>query len=411
VEAVAAENPGGKGHEVGPQLHDMFATHHKVLHLDKFTAVMEQMRYSKTQEPHDNIFAIYAILQDRGFNISEPDYNKPVAEVYRETAVALIQTEGYRDLFFQIGLPKSTQIPGLSSWVPDWSHNKHVKECTQMLRKHKGATLSSDSSFRFDNDHRHLIIPGITIDTIAERSDFSLLHGHSGLGPNTKEFNLNQKPPHEFWNILENDMQSDFTEAAAVWNLRAIRSFLIFAGFQDGEPCLEKETVLFRSLCSMSWDLSALDSDSTSLRRLCTLIISALPSMAIHPSLRTTSSSATMSDHLPLERDAATKCVPEIDALTAIRKDPGMAKHFTSISQGLFYQTMFRTAQGHIGIAPYALKVGDEVALISGVDCPVIARPRSDFSELVGLAYIHDYMDGQRWKGSYGNHIREIVFV
>jgi hypothetical protein len=143
VEAVAAENPGGKGHQVGPQLHDMFATHHKVLRRDKITAIMEQMRYSKTQLPHDNVFAIYTILRNQGLNISELDYMKPVAEVYRETAVAMIQTEGYRDLFFQIGLPKSAQIPELSSWVPDWSHNKHVKECTQMLRKHKGATSAS----------------------------------------------------------------------------------------------------------------------------------------------------------------------------------------------------------------------------------------------------------------------------
>jgi hypothetical protein len=412
VEAIiAAENPGGKGHVVGPQLHDMFATHHKVLRRDRITAIMEQMRYSKTKEPHDNVFAIYAILRERGLKIPEPDYKKPVAEVYRETAVAMIQTEGYRDLFLQIGLPKSARISDLSSWVPDWSHNKHVKECNNMLSKHKGATLASGPEFRFDNDHRHLVIPGTTIDTIADRSDFSLLHGHGGLGPDTEEFNLNQKPPPEFWSIFKNDMQSNFTEAAAIWNIRAIQSFLIFAGFPNKKACLEEDTVLFRSLYSMSWDLAALDNDSASLRRLCTLIVSASPSTAIDTSLSKTSSSAVTSDHLLLERDDATKHVPEIDVLLAIRNDPGMAKHYTSISQGLFYQTMFRTAQGHIGIAPYTVEVGDEVSLISGVDCPVIARSQNDLSKLIGLAYIHDYMDGQRWESPSGNHLREIVFV
>jgi hypothetical protein len=191
-------------------------------------------------------------------------------------------------------------------------------------------------------------------------------------------------------------MQSHFTETAAVWNIRAIRSFLIFAGFQNKESWLDKDTVLFRSLHSMSWDLSTLDNDSASLRRLCTLIVSASSSGAIATSSSKTSSSAAKSDRLQLLRDTATKCVPEIDALLAIREDPGMAKHYTSISQGLFYQTMFRTAQGHIGIAPYTVEVGDEVSLIVGVDCPVIARSRNDLSKLIGLAYIHDYIDGQR---------------
>jgi hypothetical protein len=72
---------------------------------------------------------------------------------------------------------------------------------------------------------------------------------------------------------------------------------------------------------------------------------------------------------------------------------------------------MFRTAQGHIGIAPYTVEVGDEVSLIVGVDCPVIARSRNGLSKLIGLAYIHDYMHGQRWESPSGNDLREIVFV
>lgn len=392
VEAIAAERPGGKVHDVGSHLHDMFASHQTVIGRHTLTATMEQMRWSKTEQPHDNIYAIHTLLKDHDLAISHPDYDRPVGEVYRQVAVSVIQRESYPGLFYQIGLPKSSTT--INSWVPDWSQNKHALECTNMLRKHTGASSSSSPIHRFEHDYQHLIIPGVIVEHVTKRSPLSLLHGHERLHSHTKEFELNQLPLPAFQS-LEEKLQ-DFNLAAAVWNLRTLASFLHFACFQDLEPSTTEETILFRTLYSMSWELSALDNDPDSLRILCIMIMRVAEQNTPDPDPVKNITTEETSRYLDLEK--------------AIREDARLVKHYKSITQCAFYQTMFRTASGQIGFAPHPIRPGDNVALITGIQCPVIVRLSGGQHTIVALAYIHNYMDGQLWPDS-PNKLQDFVFV
>jgi hypothetical protein len=61
--------------------------------------------------------------------------------------------------------------------------------------------------------------------------------------------------------------------------------------------------------------------------------------------------------------------------------------------------TLARTKGGLLVMGIGSLKEGDEIALLKGCELPLIVR-RSDVPgrfKLVGAAYVHGIMDGQRW--------------
>jgi hypothetical protein len=58
---------------------------------------------------------------------------------------------------------------------------------------------------------------------------------------------------------------------------------------------------------------------------------------------------------------------------------------------------MFRTEEGHIGLAPASAKKGDCIAIFKGVKVPLVLRPAAGSSKwnLVGDCYIHGIMRGE----------------
>ena len=61
-------------------------------------------------------------------------------------------------------------------------------------------------------------------------------------------------------------------------------------------------------------------------------------------------------------------------------------------------QKMFRTANGRIGMAPWPAEPGDVIWMFMGLRIPLIIRPFSDGSRLIGQAYIEGVMYGEPWQ-------------
>ncbi|KAJ9606313.1 hypothetical protein H2200_009274 [Cladophialophora chaetospira] len=56
----------------------------------------------------------------------------------------------------------------------------------------------------------------------------------------------------------------------------------------------------------------------------------------------------------------------------------------------------FATAKGYIGMGPFDMNEGDVIAIIIGVEVPIILRESSDGTyQIVGEAYVHGIMDGE----------------
>lgn len=81
--------------------------------------VLERSRGYSISDPRDRIFALIGLAKDGPQLGISPDYNKPVYEVFTETALAIIRNTGSLDLLMITSLHgKSPEMP---SWVPDWS--------------------------------------------------------------------------------------------------------------------------------------------------------------------------------------------------------------------------------------------------------------------------------------------------
>jgi hypothetical protein len=85
------------------------------------------------------------------------------------------------------------------------------------------------------------------------------------------------------------------------------------------------------------------------------------------------------------------------------------AKAFHFIVMGAMVgRCFFRTVEGYMGAGPPDTRAEDVVALISGFTQPMVLRPFEGGYRIVGAAYIHGFMRGERWQrdGPEGSRMR-----
>jgi hypothetical protein len=68
---------------------------------------------------------------------------------------------------------------------------------------------------------------------------------------------------------------------------------------------------------------------------------------------------------------------------------------FSYFQQNIAEHCFFETDHGRMGLGPFDSKPGDVVAVLLGGSLCFILRPRGDFFEMIGEAYIQGLMDGQ----------------
>jgi hypothetical protein len=76
-----------------------------------------------------------------------------------------------------------------------------------------------------------------------------------GTGPDTAEFQLNQEPTAEFWDLCSDNVALGYESVATIWNIRTLRCLLGYAGYPDRYQSNAGQILLFRSLHSMNDEL------------------------------------------------------------------------------------------------------------------------------------------------------------
>ena len=85
--------------------------------------LMESARYFQETKPHDKVYAMYGLLQERHIPLAKPDYYQTVSEVFCDLARAIIESSNSLEILYQVhGCGSTTDLP---SWVPDWSGSTH----------------------------------------------------------------------------------------------------------------------------------------------------------------------------------------------------------------------------------------------------------------------------------------------
>lgn len=361
--------------------------------------LLEEARFSRASLPKDKVFGLYGFFEALGIDLPTPDYTKTEAQIYRETTLGIITSSRKLHILDQFhGLGNT---PELVSWAPDWSYFKHAIIPVQGREGSHLVSRFSEPRFSFENDGMHLRLAGVICDRIISRAERNIAwHGHKGLGPPLEYFQLSQNtmPTDSFWrNILDNNRLHS-QAILRVWNVSVLQQFTRLA-FEGGN---EDHMALFATLLSRFCKVGTVQKDEASLRRW-------------HATLM----GEAVADHIP-DDDKPEAMTWMKETLQQIRNTPKLSplldtpefRIFEALSWSSelryqhdfvvrisYYQTIFRTEKGRLGMAPRSIQVGDDIAVYSGGRLPMVLRRQNGgpHFRLISMGYVHGIMDSEAW--------------
>ncbi len=121
-------------------------------------------------DARDKIYAVLGLACDRNQLGIIPDYGASAAQVYRDTAVRILETHSTLDILGSAHSNKSLELP---SWVPDWSFWSEdipvplVHDVTLSSPCFYDACARTKSKIRFNAQNSELTVQGIVMDHIS----------------------------------------------------------------------------------------------------------------------------------------------------------------------------------------------------------------------------------------------------
>ncbi|MCJ1316840.1 hypothetical protein MMC15_002161 [Xylographa vitiligo] len=324
------------------------------------TLLVESRAKYQCSNPHDRVYALLglvALVEDLRIPV---DYTESVAFTYTKATEVII--ESYRSLrvFGALGSKEAKQVPGLPSWVPDWS----MLEQSDPVLAVSGfdamnSQLSHDRNFRASFFHPHkprttmdanqLITAGRVIDRIQgdicrlSVMQYSLIGLEAVLLHFLPLFSKNYQWPPEKCGEGCDDSPSAI-QILLVQTLTALYSY----GSDVEEHVLAMENL-------------------DRLRHTAPEMLDAF------------ASSVARGDEMqerPLELQDWLMQVAEISEACVSRIVVELAKY-------------------RLGLCPQSCQQGDLVCILHGSNVPVLLRAQGNFYEVVGQCYVHGIMEGE----------------
>jgi hypothetical protein len=366
----------------------------------KLIDTMGQMRMCGATEPRDRIFALYAPFTSLGVKLPDPDYATPLGVVYTQASRAFINHESSLSLLtLCTGSNRSFDAP---SWVPDFSESLPP---WPVHHRSFDATCKSLSQYAFENDGKHISTLALIVDSVAEASKLTCWHPPRYLHPGEDIM----------WETLGND-DNAITTVRALQDWLRIASELIFytptaqrtaEAFFD-TLCLERDGVdhhfqkFLRRFIDPDRKISDIESTSWHTDDEAGIWSSIL--RANNPEYRFGRQSLETAYKEAPKYWRGHKNLPNgFDVLSSTYSDEWkilVALSTTAvIGQRILTtahkNTFFRTANNYIGAGPHSIRDGQVVALIPGINMPMILQPVKEGYQVVAPVYIHGMMKGE----------------
>ncbi|KAI0814575.1 heterokaryon incompatibility protein-domain-containing protein [Xylaria sp. FL0064] len=344
-----------------------------------FGQILSKFMSRRSTDPHDKIYGFLGIATEEEAAHIIPDYNKLVAQVYKEAALSLIQHQCNLDIL-SMRYPKSLDdvdcaIKGLPSWVPDW-------------------TLDSDSTLLYDMDDRLCALP--------------------------------------YYNASQNT-RCQVTSAAS--GSLAVRGKFIsrVATLSSDDDHMEKSSLkksfqAWQKIIGIDEDPNRQYARSTSTtvkdvfwQTLCCSLIPDLAGPRKNKLLYKTTDDSPYRHLFDAWWEWCEKYDCDPDKLVDIhseysRREIDMFGGVVSTSINM-RRLFVSDGDGLIGLVPSDAAIGDSVVLLEGGRVPYIIRLVRDLGddsniqdsyELIGAAYVHGVMDGSEWKDA---EIKELCLL
>lgn len=308
----------------------------------------------EASDARDHIFAFIGMSSDATDLRIAPDYSKTKAQVFAEVAIALIEKIGLEVLTWCNFIASPGEDCNLPSWAPDWS-SRFSRPLGKFARVSDFRFMTSGDStarFRFlytGKEFPILCVSGIQVDNIIAVGQQLAQFPVSDLTWLTNDQDPNYRLQLEWLSDIEklskhcgNVYGSSQAVEDALWRTPIADLEFTSAGeYRRAGRMMQKGYLLYR----------------TGFFR------------------------ATMSQ-IELQRRS---------------DDIGLtAKYWRPMVYRSSGRRYFVSQQGYLGLGPSTISAGDIIAIILGLDTPLVLRAiDKDHYQILGEAYVHGIMDGE----------------
>ncbi|KAM0245178.1 hypothetical protein ACHAP5_005571 [Fusarium lateritium] len=357
----------------------------------------------------DKAYALYGLLEVLGIELSKPDYGKPLADIFTEITTAAIAHD--KSLWILCFAASDKKHPGIPSWVPDWSERgweendpRHAPD-----RKRFSASGASTPEWFFTSNPREIVPRGRIVDTIVDRQDSMPCFPRISL-------------PELFLHRDDSGRCIVSENLATIHQIYAtMQAWLEMASslqtYPTGEPVNDilKATLLNSdpvSLASPKADqfnnwlatMRASEEEITvkSVPYAMKWQATSPPNISLRGLLGAVFRPSKGAKMFEATVNKTREDVPiELRTYLAMASE-GNGFGFHSLAATFSAQkALFRSKGGYLGTAADgfsgSLQVGDKIALVAGLEVPVILRPVGNNFQLVCHCYVHGLMDGDFW--------------
>ncbi|PVH81297.1 HET-domain-containing protein [Cadophora sp. DSE1049] len=363
----------------------------------RLSDLLAQGRQLEASDPKDVVFGLHGMLEKFHIAIPPPDYSKSVGAIYTEATKAAIAHDSSLKVLLQCSRAEAKmQLP---SWVPDWSSDEyHGLELSVGAEDFFGASGDSRPSFHFfdggekmHQTQRILCVKGVTIDSlkycalqILSREQLWRKSGRGNLSDKEEMHRVNTA----LYEVME------------AW--MAVASKLL--PYPTGEAFQQAftRTVIQDSFRNPSWQ--KIFPSSNVVKGFSHWLLSCqLGSPQLDESISEIGniSSEAFKQVFLNEIGQADVDINEENKVKYVEwslKRSSDAIMFQNQAHVATEETRFLTTEkGHMGQGMPDIQAGDEVLLVAGVSRPLIARKVGETYRLIGQAYVHGVMDGEKW--------------
>ncbi|KAM0206625.1 hypothetical protein ACHAPA_004352 [Fusarium lateritium] len=357
----------------------------------------------------DKAYALYGLLEVLGIELIKPNYEKPLAEIFTEITTATIAHD--KSLWVLCFAASDKKHPDIPSWVPDWSDRgweeddpRHVPD-----RRRFSASGTSTPEWSFTSNPREIVLRGRIVDTIVDRQDFMPCFPRTSL-------------PELFLHRDDNGRCIVSENLATIHQIyTTMQAWLELASslqtYPTGEPVddILKATLLNSDPVSLAspradqfnnWlaTMRASEEEITikSVPYAMKWQATSPPNISLRGLLGAVFRPSKGAKMFEATVNKTREDVPiELRTYLAMASE-GNGFGFHSLAATFSAQkALFRTEGGYLGTAADgfsgSLQLGDKIALVAGLEVPVILRPIGNSFQLISHCYVHGFMDGGFW--------------
>jgi hypothetical protein len=334
----------------------------------------------KSTDPKDKVFALYGVFRALGIHPPDPDYSKPVEQIYQETARSIIEAQGSLDMLY-LASGTISNLVNLPSWTPDWTYDSYQVPMivSNRITRHYKAAGDSRAIFLFSEDGSQCLVRGKVLDEVAVCGEVPP-EPPPGLRADSLWSNYHIIITLKRWITLALSQTADIEPS---WLLYDILSEL-------GPPGSSiKDKSLYDKWLSILMDNAS-----------CCQHINSRRARAIF--INATKNTWVTQPDLDMDFDSFTT-TPEFKACFHLKEHPGLSDFHIHAGAYALQSQFLITLGGNFAKGPPSVRVGDIMALISGVELPMFLRPLNDGFVLIGPGYMYGVMYGEGWSEEKGN--------